>query len=93
MAELVVLTYAVNRALVQPIIDFLQYHEIEAMVQSDDCGGVDPALNFVHGTKVLVWNKDLERAKIFLEDFLVQGQKALQELEDSGTIESESGES
>ena len=89
MSDLVVLTYTPNRALAQPLLDYLQYHEIEAVVQSDDCGGVDPALNFIHGTRVMVWQTDLERAQIFLEDFLNQGQKALEDLERSGAIESQ----
>ncbi len=63
------LTRAPQRALAQPIVDLLQDHEINAWIQSDDCGGVDPALNFVNGTHVMVPRGALERARELLAEF------------------------
>ncbi|TNE43590.1 MAG: hypothetical protein EP343_32765 [Deltaproteobacteria bacterium] len=77
MSDLILLTHAPNRALAQPLIDFLDYHDIEAIVQSDDCGGVDPALNFINGTRILVWKVDYERAQTFLEDFYKQSENLI----------------
>jgi hypothetical protein len=63
------LTSAPQRALAQPIVDLLQDHEIHAWIQSDDCGGVDPALNFVNGTHVMVPRELLDRSKALLAEF------------------------
>ena len=40
---------------------------IECMIQSDDIGGVSPALSYVRGVKLLVDEADAERAKAVLE--------------------------
>lgn len=41
---------------------------IRAIVFSDDCGSVDPALSFARGVEVYVSEGDLERARQLLED-------------------------
>ena len=52
-----------HRALAQPLLDLPVDHGIRAWVNSDDCGGVDPALNFVNGTHVMVPDVDRVRAE------------------------------
>lgn len=63
------LTTAPHRALAEPIAELLQDHGIHAWVKSDDCGGVDPALNFVNGTHVMVPRTDLEHGRELLAEF------------------------
>ena len=41
---------------------------IRAVVFSDDCGAVDPALGFVRGVEIYVAEEDLDRALQLLED-------------------------
>ena len=41
---------------------FLSSRGIEAFVVSDDCGAVDPALEFGRGAQLLVGEEDAERA-------------------------------
>jgi hypothetical protein len=60
---------APHRALAQPIVDLLVDHGITAWVNSDDCGGVDPALNFVHGTHVMVPAQDAVRAAALVTEY------------------------
>ena len=69
MSELVVLTEVPNRSLGELLAEMLADHSIEAHVKSDDCGGLDPALNFVNGTQVFVRGGDLSRASSLLEEF------------------------
>jgi len=54
MSNWVALERVPNRTLAQPIVDLLADNDIPARVQSDDCGGLDPALAFVLGTWVEV---------------------------------------
>ncbi len=65
----VTLTLAPQRALAEPIAELLQDHGIDAWVNSDDCGGVDPALNFANGTKVMVPRADLDQSRELLAAF------------------------
>ncbi len=58
-----------QRALGQPLVDLLTDHGIPAWINSDDCGGVDPALNFVNGTHVMVPEADLQRAEQLVARF------------------------
>ena len=65
-SSFVSLTSSPQRALAQPIVDLLKDNGIEASVKSDDCGGVDPALNFVNGTHVMVPLFELGRSRELL---------------------------
>ena len=47
---------------------FLEGHGIEAFVDSDDCGAVDPALAFVRGVKLLVDEGSRETADRLLSE-------------------------
>jgi len=58
-----------QRALGQPLVDLLQDHGIPAWINSDDCGGVDPALNFVNGTHVMVPEADVPRAQQLVHEY------------------------
>ena len=58
-----------HRALAQPLVDLLLDHGIAAWVNSDDCGGVDPALNFVHGTHVMVPEHEVVQAAALVKQF------------------------
>jgi|GEM_PF-2057313 len=48
------LTLVEHRALAVPLIEFLADHGVKAWIESDDCGGVDPALAFSNGVRVTV---------------------------------------
>lgn len=50
------------------IASVLSSEGIRAVVFSDDCGAVDPALGFVRGVELYVAEEDLERARQILED-------------------------
>jgi len=67
--DFVSLTTTPHRALAQPIVDLLQDNEIHAWVKSDDCGGVDPALNFANGTHVMVPRAKLDLSRELLALF------------------------
>ena len=43
---------------------------VEAFVQSDDCGAVDPALAFGRGVQLLVAEEDAERAAEIVEQMV-----------------------
>jgi hypothetical protein len=60
------LTLVEHRALAEPILALLADNGIRAFVNSDDCGGVDPALAFANGTRVMVAPEDLPRARSLL---------------------------
>lgn len=66
MALTAALTLVEHRALAEPIVALLQDNGIPSFVQSDDCGGVDPALAFANGTRVMVRPEDLARARQLL---------------------------
>ena len=66
MDNAVVLTTVLHRILGDPIAAYLKEHGIRAIVRSDDCGGLDPALAFTHGVEVRVAEEDLPRAKRLL---------------------------
>jgi hypothetical protein len=46
--------------------DILQSSEIEAMIKSDDCGGLLPATTVLKGIKLLVLKEKVEEAKQIL---------------------------
>jgi hypothetical protein len=58
-----------HRALGQPLVDLLTDHGISAYVNSDDCGGVDPALAFSNGTHVMVPVSAVPRAQQLVEEY------------------------
>ena len=45
----------------------LQAYGVEALVSTDDAGGMYPQMAQLRGIKLLVWEKDLEEAKALLE--------------------------
>ena len=57
------------RALGQPLVDLLRDHGIQARINSDDCGGVDPALNFSNGTHVMVPEASAARAAQLVAEY------------------------
>ena len=61
-----VLTLVQHRVLAEPLVALLADNDIAAFVKSDDCGGVDPALAFSNGTRVMVQPVDLPRARHLL---------------------------
>lgn len=46
----------------------LEFEGITSIIEADDMGGVNPALNSVQGVRILVLVNDLERAKKILEE-------------------------
>ncbi len=67
--DFTMLTQAPHRALAEPIVELLKDHGINAWIQSDDCGGVDPALNFTNGTHVMVPTESVEQSRQLLQEF------------------------
>ena len=61
-----VLTVVAQRVLAAPLVAFLADEGVEAWVESDDCGGVDPALMFSNGVRVEVRPEQLARAQELL---------------------------
>ena len=45
----------------------LQAYGVEALVSTDDAGGMYPQMAQLRGIKLLVWEKDLEEARALLE--------------------------
>lgn len=69
MSQSVVVTKVPDAVLAQPLVDFLEHEGITARALGDDCGGVDPALNFVHGVRIIVAAEDADRARELIADF------------------------
>jgi hypothetical protein len=46
----------------------LELEGVISIIEADDIGGVNPALNSVQGVRILVLTKDIERAKKILEE-------------------------
>jgi len=67
MDNAVVLTTVLHRMLGDPIAAYLEEHGIRALVRSDDCGGLDPALAFTRGVEIHVAEEDLARANRLLD--------------------------
>ena len=55
--------------MAQPLLDYLRNAGIEAKLASDDMGGINPALAFVHGTYLIVPEPQYELAKTLYETF------------------------
>jgi hypothetical protein len=62
MASRVVLRTFNYRHEAEVVKGYLQARGIESFVISDDCGAVDPALEYGRGTQLLVAEEDLRRA-------------------------------
>ncbi len=69
MSEDYILITLEQRFLAAPILGLLVDNGIDARVSSDDCGGVDPALAFALGVRVLVPLEDAERATELLKEY------------------------
>ncbi len=63
MADLVQLTETKNPVLAQPILDLLRENGINAAVFSDAAGGNIPSIAFVSGTRIMVPENELGRAR------------------------------
>ncbi len=79
------LTLVQNRTMAVPIVDLLRDNGIRSFVQSDDCGGVDPALAFSNGTRVMVDPADLVAARRLLLAY----ENAPFEIGDQGLLDDE----
>ena len=67
MAEPVVVREFGSRTDAEMAREMLVANGIEALVVSDDCGSVDPALTFVRGARVLVAPGDVDDALDLLD--------------------------
>lgn len=55
--------------LAQPMLQYLRSEGIDARLDSDDAGGLHPALAFVHGVWLVVPAEQVERATALLARF------------------------
>ena len=62
MANRVVLRTFNYRHEAEMVKSFLAARDIESFVASDDCGAVDPALQYLRGAQLLVAEEDLDSA-------------------------------
>ena len=62
----VVLTEYTHHALAEMAHSLLRQHVIDAVIHSDDCGGMAGAQTCVRGIQILVHQKDCERARDIL---------------------------
>jgi len=58
-----------NTAEAHTVSAFLQSHGIDAHPRADDCGGVDPALHFVHGTDIMVPVQDVDKCQELMKEY------------------------
>jgi len=70
MGDRIVLRQFSYRAEAEIVRELLQANGIEAYVVSDDCGAVDPALQFGRGANLLVAEDDADRARQLIDDSL-----------------------
>jgi hypothetical protein len=68
----VVLRQFSYRGEAEIVRELLEANGIDAFVVSDDCGAVDPALQFGRGTNLLVAEGDLARADRLLRDSIAE---------------------
>jgi hypothetical protein len=68
MDDRVVLRSFSYRAEAEIVCELLGANGIEAFVNSDDCGAVDPALQFGRGAEVLVNARDRDAAERLIEE-------------------------
>ncbi len=57
-----------NRAEAELDHSVLEANQIEAFISSDDAGGSRPELSFLRGVKLLIHQKDVERAEKLFKD-------------------------
>ena len=55
--------------LAQPMLQYLRDEGVDARLDSDDAGGLNPALAFVHGVWLVVPGDQVDRATMLLERF------------------------
>ncbi len=48
-------------------VAMLRAYGLEALVTTDDCGGMNPQMALLEGIRLLVWEKDVEEARALLE--------------------------
>ena len=72
MSDRIVLREFSSRAEAEIVRELLESASVEAYVTSDDCGQVDPALQFARGAKLWVAEEDEARA----EEAITQGMAA-----------------
>jgi hypothetical protein len=68
MDDRVILRSFSYRAEAEIVRELLGSNGIEAFVNSDDCGSVDPALQFGRGADVLVGARDRDAAERLIEE-------------------------
>ncbi len=83
MPELVVIRRLNYRHEAEVIRSVLEASGIEALVTSDDCGSVDPALSLVWGANICVNADDVERAEDILAADAVAAAAAADEQADA----------
>lgn len=66
MASYVVLQEFSSRVEAEIVKELLVSNGIDARVISDDCGAVDPALQFGRGVRLLVMASDVNEAQLLL---------------------------
>ena len=66
MDTFVVLREFGSRVEAEIVKELLASNDIEALVVSDDCGAVDPALQFGRGVQLLVLATDASEAQMLL---------------------------
>lgn len=72
MHNLVVFREFTYRPEAEIIGELLIANGIDALVNSDDCAGLDPALQFGQGAQVLIAASDLARAEKLLLDSIAE---------------------
>lgn len=72
MNNLVVFREFSSRPEAEIVSELLNANGMDALVNSDDCGGLDPALQFGQGAQVLIAEGDVARAEQLLLDSIAQ---------------------
>ncbi len=55
------------------IVGILDEDNIQSIVESDDCGGLDPALQYTSGVRLYVEKNSLEKAQVLLKNMEENG--------------------
>jgi len=64
--EMVVIESFSDRSFAEAAVSLLASEDIEAEIDADDAGGEFPNLDFARGARVLVAERDAERARVVL---------------------------
>lgn len=75
MGDRIILRSFSSRGQAEIVRELLEAGGIEAFVNSDDCGAVDPALQFGRGADVLVAEADRDAAERLIEESLAAAQE------------------